>query len=156
MHITIPSITQPLFSKHSYYYFLLLFLENSHSLDYLDSVNKYKQNGSSLFCSTWKWITSWNLLCNTELLFPFCYCFQSYIYDIFCHMYIYIYFRFTNVCNFNRVLYFGANTSCLKKRPLYTTKVSCYLQSSDILFVLCSKNNKNICQNQIIKYASNN
>ena len=45
---------------------------------------------------------------------------------------------------------------CLKKRRLYTTKVSCYLQSSGILFVLCSKNNKNICQNQIIKDTSNN
>ena len=45
---------------------------------------------------------------------------------------------------------------CLKKRRLYTTKVSCYLQSSGILFVLRSKSNKNICQNQIIKDTSNN
>ena len=41
-----------------------------------------------------------------------------------------------------------ANISCLKKRCLYTTKVSCYFQSSVILFVLCSKRNKNICQKQ--------
>ena len=45
---------------------------------------------------------------------------------------------------------FGAN-SCLKKRRLYTTKVSCYLQSSSILFVLCSKNKKNICRKKCIK-----
>ena len=68
--------------------------------------------------------------------------------------YIYTYFRFTNVCNFNRVLYFEANISCLKKRRFYTTKVSCYLQSPGMLFVLCSKNNKKICQNQIIKDTS--
>ena len=43
------------------------------------------------------------------------------------------------------------------KRHLYTTKVSCYLQSSGILFIPCSKNNKNICQKQYIKkYTSNN
>ena len=30
----------------------------------------------------------------------------------------------------------GANISCLKKRHLYTTKVSCHLQSSGKLFVL--------------------
>ena len=31
----------------------------------------------------------------------------------------------------------------LKKRQLCATKVSCYFQSSDMLFVLCSENNKN-------------
>ena len=36
------------------------------------------------------------------------------------------------------------------------SKVSCYLQSTGILFVLCSENNKNICQNQYIKNTSSN
>ena len=34
------------------------------------------------------------------------------------------------------------------------SKVSCYLQSSDILFVLCYKSNKNLCQNEYIKNTS--
>ena len=46
---------------------------------------------------------------------------------------------------------YGANIGCLKKRRLYTNKVSCYLQSSGILFVLCSRNNKYTCQKQYIK-----
>ena len=44
----------------------------------------------------------------------------------------------------------GDNLNCLKKRRFYTTKVSCYSQSSGTLFLLCSKNNKNICQKQYI------
>ena len=44
----------------------------------------------------------------------------------------------------------GENLNCLKKRRFYTTKVSCYSQSSGILFLLCSKNNKNICQKKYI------
>ena len=43
--------------------------------------------------------------------------------------------------------------SFLRKRRLYTTKVPCYLQSSGILFVLCSKNNK---QKYMSKYNTSN
>ena len=50
----------------------------------------------------------------------------------------------------------GTNKSCSKKRHLYTTKVSCYLQSSGIPYILCSKNNENICANQYIKSISSN
>ena len=60
--------------------------------------------------------------------------------DKFTEVYIYIY-------------------SCLKKRRLYTTKascISCYFQSSGILFVLCSKNDKNVCQSQYMKNKSSN
>ena len=41
-------------------------------------------------------------------------------------------------------------------RRLYTTKVSCYLKLPGILFVLCSKTNKNICQNNTSKNTSSN
>ena len=44
----------------------------------------------------------------------------------------------------------GENLNYLKKRRFYTIKVSCYSQSSGTLFLLCSKNNKNICQKQYI------
>ena len=43
------------------------------------------------------------------------------------------------------------NVGCFKKRHLYTTKVSCYLQSAGISFVLCSKINKNVYQKKCIK-----
>ena len=45
------------------------------------------------------------------------------------YIYIYIY-MYISVC------VCVCNVNCLKKRCLYTTKVSCYLQSSGILFVL--------------------
>ena len=64
------------------------------------------------------------------------------IYYIYIILYIYIY-----ICLYK---------NCVKKRRLYTTKVSCSLQSSGILFVPCSKNKKNICQNQYIKNTSSN
>ena len=45
----------------------------------------------------------------------------------------------------------GANVTFLEKRHLYRSNVLCYLQSSVILFVLCSKNNtaNNIRRNEI-------
>ena len=45
----------------------------------------------------------------------------------------------------------GANVTFLEKRRLYRSNVLCYLQSSVILFVLCSKNNtaNNIWRNEI-------
>lgn len=50
----------------------------------------------------------------------------------------------------------GTNKSCFKKRHLFATKVSCYLQPSGIPSILCSKNNKNICANQYIRSTSSN
>ena len=51
-------------------------------------------------------------------------------------MYIYIY-----------IIY----VSFLKKRSFYRTKVSCYLQSSDILFFHYAQKITKICQNEYIK-----
>ena len=80
------------------------------------------------------------------------------IYNIFIYIYIYIYiyihthtFSLQTLVTSTECSTLGANTSCLKKRRLSTTKASLYLQSLGILFVLCSRNNKTICQKQYIK-----
>ena len=92
---------------------------------------------------------------NTIFIYIYIY---KYIYIyIYIYIFIYIYIYIADFCNFKECSTLGANISCLKKRHLCTTKVSCSLQSSDILFVLCSKNNKNICHKQYIKkYISTN
>ena len=53
--------------------------------------------------------------------------YKIYVYIYLLYIYIYIYYIYIYSC-------------------LYATKVSCYLEPSGILFVLCSKNSKNICQ----------
>ena len=95
-------------------------------------------------------------------------CISVYLY-LYIYIYIYLSFYYLSVYLSNPSIHLctfcfvnsiecstlGENISFLKKRCLYTTKVSCYLQSG-ILFVLCSRNDKNICQKLclVMKYNS--
>ena len=70
---------------------------------------------------------------------------------IYIYIYIYILFGLRRFVTSAECSTYGANIGCLKKRRLYTTSVSCYLESLGIIFVLRSKNNKYTCQKQYTK-----
>ena len=66
---------------------------------------------------------------NIHILYIFIYIFLIYINMVF------VLRKFVNSTECSTP---GANITCLKKRRLYTSRVSCYLQSSDVIFLLYS------------------